>query len=159
MIHDIDIVLSLVADDIKSMRASGTTVVTGDIDIAHARLEFSGGCVAELAASRVSQETVRAMSVHQRDSYISIDYLNHSLLIGEVDAAGVTDEHREVSFETHKIGGTDILKDEIRSFVAAVADGSRPEVTGEDGKRALEIAIEISRRIHSTSKSRLTQEG
>jgi predicted dehydrogenase len=148
MIHDIDIVLSIVESDIAGTRSSGTTVVTGDIDIAHARLQFENGCIAELTASRVSREQVRTMSVHQPNSYISIDYLNHSLLVGRIDPDGRTDEHREVSFETHSLVGTDVLMDEITSFVEAVARGSRPEVTGEDGKRALEVAVEISRRIN-----------
>jgi predicted dehydrogenase len=158
MIHDIDIVLSIVDSDVKGMRSSGTSVVTGDIDIAHARLEFENGCVADLTASRVSQEPARTMNVHQAGSYISVDYLNHSLLVGTVDADGHTDEHREVSFETHSVVGTDVLMDEINSFVAAVSGGGRPAVTGEDGKRALEVAVEISRRInhHRADQSAVT---
>ena len=148
MIHDIDIVLSIVEGEIIGTRSSGTTVVTGDIDIAHARLEFENGCIADLSASRVSQGQVRTMSVHQPNSYISVDYLNHSLLIGNTGSEGRTNEHREVSFETHSLVGTDVLMDEIKSFVGAVTRGSRPRVTGEDGKRALEVAVEISRRIN-----------
>lgn len=148
MIHDIDIVLSLVRSELISISSSGQSVVTGDIDMANARLEFADGCVAELAASRASQDQVRAMTIRQPDSYISVDYMNHMLLIGEIDAQGHADEHKEVSFETHKLSGTDVLMDEIRSFVGAVSEGLRPEVTGEDGKRALEVAVEISRRIN-----------
>jgi len=148
MIHDIDIVLSLVDSELISISSSGQTVVTGDIDMANARLEFADGCVAELAASRASQDQVRAMTIRQPDSYISVDYMNHMLLIGDIDEQGHADEHKEVSFETHKLTGTDVLMDEIRSFVGAVSGGLRPEVTGEDGKRALEVAVEISRRIN-----------
>jgi predicted dehydrogenase len=148
MIHDIDIVLSLVDSELISISSSGQTVVTGDIDMANARLEFADGCVAELAASRASQDQVRAMTIRQPDSYISVDYMNHMLLIGDIDEQGHSDEHKEVSFETHKLTGTDVLMDEIRSFVGAVSGGLRPEVTGEDGKRALEVAVEISRRIN-----------
>jgi len=148
MIHDIDIVLSLVRSDIVAISSSGQSVVTGDIDIAHARIEFADGCVAELAASRASRDQVRAMTIRQVDSYISVDYMHHQLLIGEIDYAGHADEHKEVSFETHNLSGTDVLMDEIRSFVGAVAEGSRPEVTGEDGKRALEVAVEVSRCIN-----------
>ncbi len=148
MIHDIDIVLSLVGSELISISSSGQSVVTGDIDMANARLEFDDGCIAELAASRASQDQVRAMTIRQPDSYISVDYMNHMLLIGEIDEQGHADEHKEVSFETHKLSGTDVLMDEIRSFVGAVSEGLRPEVTGEDGKRALEVAVEISRRIN-----------
>jgi len=148
MIHDIDIVLGLVDSALVDISSSGRSVVTGDIDIAHARLGFANGCVAELAASRVSNDQVRAMTIRQADSYISVDYMHHTLLIGEMNEQGRTDEHKEVSFETHTLSGTDVLMDEIRSFVDAVAHGLPPEVTGEDGKRALEIAIEISRHIN-----------
>lgn len=153
MIHDIDIVLSLVDSELLTISSSGQSVVTGDIDMANARLEFADGCVAELAASRASQDQVRAMTIRQADSYISVDYMNHMLLIGEIDDEGHADEHKEVSFETQKLSGTDILMDEIRSFVGAVNEGLRPEVTGEDGKRALEVAVEISRRINEKNNS------
>ncbi len=83
MIHDIDIVLSLVGSDLLTISSSGQSVVTGDIDMANARLEFADGCVAELAASRASQDQVRTMTIRQPDSYISVDYMNHMLLIGE----------------------------------------------------------------------------
>ena len=79
--------------------------------------------------------------------------MNHMLLIGEIDDEGHADEHKEVSFETQKLSGTDVLMDEIRSFVGAVNEGSRPEVTGEDGKRALEVAVEISLRINEKNNS------
>jgi len=148
MIHDIDIVLSLVAADLVAVSSSGRSVVTGDIDIAHARLEFANGCIAELAASRADSDQVRAMTIREANSYISVDYMHHTLLVGETDADGNIDEHKEISFETHKLTGTDVLMAEIRSFVDAVADGLRPQVTGEDGKRALEVAVEISRHIN-----------
>jgi predicted dehydrogenase len=148
MIHDIDIVLSLVHAKLIGISSSGRSVVTGDIDIAHARLEFADGCIAELAASRASNDQVRAMTIRQPRSYLSVDYMHHTLLIGEIDERGHADEHKEVSFETHTLSGTDVLMDEIRSFTDAVANGLPPEVTGEDGKRALEVAVEISRHIN-----------
>lgn len=151
MIHDIDIVLSLVDAQLTSIRASGSSIVTGDIDMANATLEFANGCKAELSANRASTEQVRAMTIRQAESYIAVDYMHHTLLIGEIDAQGHADEHKEVSFETHKLSGTDVLMDEIRSFVEAVSGGQRPQVTGEDGKRALEVAVEISRRIKAAN--------
>lgn len=147
MIHDIDIVLSIVGSPLRALHSSGTAVVTDDIDIAHARLEFANGCIAELAASRVSQAPAREMKVYQAGGYLAIDYANHELRIGSVSEGGEQDEQREVTFETAAVGGTDVLKAEIASFVAAVRHGASPEVSGEDGKRALEIAIEISHRI------------
>ncbi len=148
MIHDIDIVLSLLDDSpLVDIAASGTTVVTGDTDIAHARLTFANGCVAELSASRVSKEQVRTMNVHQAESYVSIDYSNHAVLVGTVDRGGRKDESREVTFETRALTRTDVLMDEIRSFVQAVIHGGEPTVSGEDGRRALACAVEISQRI------------
>lgn len=152
MIHDIDIVLNLVDSELVKIDSSGDSVVTGDIDIAHARLEFADGCVAKLAASRVSQDQVRAMTIRQPHSYISVDYMNHVLLVGEIDERGHADEHKEISFETHQLSGKDVLMAEIRSFVEAVQQGSRPQVTGEDGKRALEVAVEISRGINERNR-------
>ncbi|MFT4562773.1 MAG: putative dehydrogenase [Gammaproteobacteria bacterium] len=153
MIHDIDIVLSLVDSELVNISSSGRAVVTKDIDIAHARLEFADGCIAQLAASRVSQDQVRAMTIRQEHSYISVDYIHHTLLVGEIDEQGHADEHKEISFETHKLTGNDVLMDEIKSFVAAVRGGLLPEVTGEDGKRALEVAVEISRNINERNES------
>ena len=147
MIHDIDIVLSIVGSPLRAIHSSGTAVVTDDIDIAHARLEFASGCIAELSASRVSQEPARVMKVYQRGGYLAIDYANHELRIGTVTDGCEPQEHREVTFETATVGSTDVLKAEIGSFVDAVRHGGLPEVSGEDGKRALEVAIEISHRI------------
>ena len=148
MIHDIDIVLSIVDSPIKAVHSSGTAMVTNDIDIAHARLEFDNGCVAELAASRVSQEPARAMKVYQAGSYLTIDYMNHEIQVGTVIDGREEQARREVTFETETVAGTDVLMAEISSFVGAVRSGSTPEVTGEDGKRALEVAIEVSHRIN-----------
>ncbi len=147
MIHDIDIVLSLIREEIIALRASGTSVVSGDIDIAHARLEFAGGCVAELNASRVSRDPVRCMYVRQPGSYISIDYSNHQLLHGSLEAD--RDGVGEVAFDMQTHIHTDVLMDEIRSFVDVVRAGDSPAVSGEDGRRALEVAIEVSQRINA----------
>ena len=147
MIHDIDIVLSIVGSPLRAIHCSGTAVVTDDIDIAHARLEFASGCIAELSASRVSQAPARLMKVYQRGGYLAIDYANHELRIGTVTDGREPQEQREVTFETATVGSTDVLKAEISSFVDAVRHGGLPEVSGEDGKRALEVAIDISHRI------------
>ena len=148
MIHDIDIVLSIVESPISAVHSSGMTVVTKDIDIAHARIEFDDGCVAELAASRVSQEPARAMKVYQAGSYLTIDYMNHEIQVGTVIDGHEEPARREVTFETETVAGIDVLMAEISSFVGAVQSGSTPEVTGEDGKRALEVAIDVSHRIN-----------
>lgn len=159
MIHDIDIVLSLVDGELADIRCSGTTVVTGDLDIAHARLRFQNGCVAELSASRVHKEPVRSMNVYQRESYISVDYSNHALLVGKLDDSGHKREARDVTFETQSLVRTDVLMDEISSFVAAIAGGTQPTVSGEDGKKALALAVEISQRINHSRGARAASSG
>jgi len=150
MIHDIDIILSLMPGEIDSIQASGRSVVSGDIDIAHAKIVFSNGCLVELSASRANQDQVRAMTIQQENSYVSVDYLNHEMVVGSIAADGKTSERKEDAFVTKTAVGKDILMTEIQSFVAAVENGHSPAVTGEDGKRALEVAIEISRAIYAS---------
>ena len=149
MIHDIDIVLSLVESEITAISASGSSVVTGDIDIAHAKLTFADGCIAELSASRANQDQVRSMTIKEAESFVSVDYLNHEMVVGKVDADGNVAERTEDAFVTKTAVGKDILMSEIKSFVAAVEHGHEPTVTGEDGKRALQVAIEVSHAIYS----------
>ncbi len=148
MIHDIDIVLSLVPGAIRAIHSSGTAVATRSIDIAHARIEFTNGCIAELSASRVSQEPARNMKVYQNGGYLAVDYTSHELRVGTVRDGLELPAGRELIFETETLGRRDVLMDEIASFVDVVRRGAQPQVTGEDGKRALEVAIEISHRIN-----------
>ncbi len=150
MIHDIDIVLSIADSPVSAIHSTGTAVVTSDIDIAHARIEFANGLVAELAASRVSQEPTRQMKVVEAERVIAIDYTNHELRFGTLENGHEQLDQAEVTFEseTQTVTGTDVLMDEIASFVDAVRHGVAPAVTGEDGKRALALAIEISHRIN-----------
>ncbi len=148
MIHDIDIVLSLVDSEVTGIEASGAIVVSGDIDLAQATLRFANGCIAELSASRVNLEPVRAMIVEQPQSYITVDFANHALLIGPVEAGGRRGVPRDASVETLSLTRSDALMDEIRSFLGAVGEGRSPAVSGEDGKRALAVAVAISQEIH-----------
>jgi predicted dehydrogenase len=119
-------------------------VISGDIDVAHASLYFADGCVAELTASRVNREPARSMEIFQPGACISVDYLNHTLLVSE---AGGTSTAPTMSFAEESLVRTDVLMDEIRAFVAAVVRGEAPPVSGEDGKRALEVAVAISQEI------------
>ncbi len=143
MIHDIDIILKLVDSDIVAIRPTGFPVLTDEADIAHARLEFANGCVANVTASRVSQSAMRKIRVFQRDGYLSIDYnercLVHWRRVQNADGAPrlVLDERR--------FGEADLLLEEVRAFVRTVREGGAPAVSGEDGKRALEVALAITR--------------
>ena len=158
MIHDIDIVLSLLREPVVAIEATGRAVATDSLDIADATLTFAGGCVATLSASRVHLEMVREMNVFQRNSWLSIDFANHALLSGTLDARGQRDAGQPL--DAQPLVRSDALMDEISAFVESVRRGSGPAVTGEDGKRALEIAVAISQRIqHSGRDSRAARQG
>ena len=141
MIHDLDVVLSLVHSEVESIEAVGVPVLTGRVDIANARLRFANGCIANLTASRISRDRVRKIRFFQPAAYVSIDY-----------GAQKVEMYRLVKGEGPKpsIEGGDIpvtneepLKRELADFVDAVANKRAPHVDGAQGRRALEIATRI----------------
>jgi len=153
MIHDIDIILSIVRSDIVDVKAIGVPVLTNSIDMANARLEFSNGCVANLTASRVSRERVRKIRIFQADTYITLDYAQQSMgiyrRIIENNAAKIIGQDTKLEKE-------ESLSAELTAFINAVRSRSTPVVSGEDGREALRIAIMIredaeSRAYHETN--------
>ncbi len=140
MIHDIDLALSLARSRLTDVSACGFRVLTGDIDIANARLEFANGCVASLSASRVSQSPVRKLRVFQPDLYVSAD-LQAGKLRYVRQAGGAIQE----SEESH--AGGDALAAQAKAFVAAARDGAPVTVPGESGRLALQVALDIGRRV------------
>jgi len=148
MIHDIDILLSLVRHPIITINSVGLPVLSGEVDIANARLQFANGCVANVTASRASRETMRKIRIFQKDAYIAIDYQNRSIAIYKRQpGANLIPGLPDVVVEECRFAQSDALRDEIAAFVAAVANGTPPVVSGEDGKRALEVAMQISSRL------------
>ncbi len=145
MIHDIDILLSMVPHPMKAINSVGVPVLSEEVDIANARLQFENGCVANVTASRASRETMRKMRIFQQDAYISIDFQSREIAIYK-KKKGLTliPGLPNVGVEKRSFDQGDPLKDEIDAFIAAVRDGTPPVVTGADGKRALEIATRIS---------------
>jgi len=142
MIHDIDISLMLVREEPESVRAVGVPVVSSKVDIANARLEFPGGCVANLTASRISDKSLRKIRIFQRDAYLSVDYAQRQVnVIRQVprDPAGLPG----VQAEALSIPQTDALEEEIKAFVKAVNENGLPAVSGQDGRRALAVALRI----------------
>jgi predicted dehydrogenase len=145
MIHDIDIILNLVKSELKDIDASGAKVLSSTIDIANARLRFANGCIANVTASRISLKAERKMRIFQSDCYISVDFQNrilsrHAKGDGE-SAPGVPNiESRETVYQND-----DALKSEIVAFLSAVENRTPPLVSGEDGRRALQTATEITR--------------
>lgn len=162
MIHDIDIILSLVHSPVEKIEANGVAVVSENIDIANARLQFANGCVANVTASRISQKKMRKMRMFQRDAYISIDFSegsaevfrliggddatsSNTMMLGQIDSGKVK---RNIVYEQPEIKDVNALKYELEMFIDAVQHEKQPLVTGEEGLRALQIAHQIMKRIH-----------
>ena len=138
MIHDIDLALALAKSEVANVSACGFRVLTRDIDIANARIEFANGCVANLSASRVSQAPLRKLRVFQSDLYVSAD-LQAGKLRYVRQAGGLIEEHEE----TH--AGGDALAVQAEAFVGAILHGRAVQVGGESGRRGLQLALEVGR--------------
>jgi predicted dehydrogenase len=148
MIHDLDVLLSLVDSPVTDLKAVGIPVITDKVDIAHARLEFATGAVANLTASRVSTERVRKMRFFQAQEYISIDFTRQDLLRVRVDqGAGKADSPvanlPNMNFEKVPTVPEEPLRAELRAFVHAVRTRRPPRVDGAAGRRALELADRV----------------
>jgi predicted dehydrogenase len=145
MIHDVDIVLSIVKSEVEAIEAVGVPVLTGRVDIANARLKFANGCIANLTASRISRDRVRKIRFFQPKAYVSIDYAAQKLEVWRlVQGTGPTPaiEGGEVPVQNEEP-----LKRELADFVEAIATKRAPMVTGADGRRALALATQIATRI------------
>ena len=145
MIHDIDIVQSIVGRPIESIDAVGTPVFSGAVDIANARLRFEGGCVANVTASRVSLKMERKLRVFRDDAYLSIDLQQRILTVIRKQATPPAPGGLPVAIDERSFEQGDALRAEIRSFLDCIVTGRAPVVGGEDGLRALETAIRITR--------------
>jgi predicted dehydrogenase len=147
MIHDIDIILDLIDSPIRDIRASGISVLSDEIDIANARLEFEDGCVANVTASRISRKRERRLRIFQKDAYISADFQDRILAINR--KGDETDEHGfpGITHQERQYDNTDALNLEVLDFIRAIRSGEPPKVTGEDGKRALQTATRITQLI------------
>ena len=153
MIHDLDIILHNVAAEIREVHAVGMSVITGKTDIANARIVFEDRTVANLTANKISNKTLRKIRVFQPDAYLSVNCLKREIsIIGLGIEVDDLNDFPSLTPEKIKFPGRDPLADEISSFVDAVVNRSDPVVSGEDGRRALEVALGIIRQIESGSK-------
>ncbi len=147
MIHDIDIILNFVKSDIKSIHAAGISVISKNVDIANARLEFTSGCVANVTASRISMKNERKIRLFQQDAYISLDFASHDItVIRRKDASGQPAGDALIpgmDIKTLAFAKGDALDDEIKAFVNSVRERTASEVTGKMGRDALQIALSI----------------
>jgi predicted dehydrogenase len=148
MIHDIDIIESIVHSDIESIDAVGSPVFSDEIDIANARLRFVNGCVANTTASRVSLKTERKLRVFNADAYVSID-LQQRILTVVRKRVGAAGDALPVQIEEQSFDQGDALRAEIESFLNCIREGSQPVVTGEDGLRALQTAVRITAQVEA----------
>ena len=141
MIHDLDLILSLVRSEVAAIDAVGVPVVTPHEDIANARIRFQSGCVANVTVSRVTPERQRRIRFFQNDAYLALDYLTPRL---EVYRKTETPDGKvKITVETPPIGQEEPLRAELRSFAEAVRTRKRPIVSGQDGRQALAFAEKI----------------
>ncbi|HXN05723.1 MAG TPA: Gfo/Idh/MocA family oxidoreductase [Nitrospiria bacterium] len=142
MIHDIDIILSLTSSPISEIRAVGIPVLSNEIDIVNARLEFKSGCIANMTASRVSLEKMRKVRIFQHDAYISLDYQNQSVTIAKKI---IENGQSRVVVENPAVEKEEPLKLELADFISNVRTRKPPSISGQEGKEALRVAEEIAR--------------
>jgi predicted dehydrogenase len=152
MIHDIDIILNFVRSEIVGIHAAGVPVISGQVDIANARLEFKSGCIANVTASRISTKNERKIRLFQKDTYISVDFANQGITVIQRNAnveGGLIPgmEIKQLSFAK-----SDALEDELKSFIRTVRTRENPEVTGQMGRDALKIALSIMKQIRDTNR-------
>ena len=140
MIHDLDILLALVGAPVTDLKAVGIRVLTDKVDIAHARLEFATGAVANLTASRISTERVRKMRFFQEREYISLDYTRQDALRIRVRGGGA---EPQMEFEKLPTQAEEPLRAELRAFLECVRTRNAPRVDGDAGRRALELADRV----------------
>jgi predicted dehydrogenase len=167
MIHDIDIILSVVKSNIRKISASGVAVVSDTPDIANARIEFDNGCVANLTASRISLKNMRKSRFFQRDAYISVDFLTKevevlrikdadgtkSLPMGFLIDLGPGKGTKQIFFDKPEIKPLNAIRRELESFYSAIINNTVPEVTINDGYSALEVAYRIIEKISSSASN------
>ena len=167
MIHDIDIILSLIKSDVEQIDANGVAVVSDHIDIANARIQFENGAVANVTASRISQKKMRKMRIFQKDHYISLDFVTGvsevfrlqsieepaqvgAISFGEI---GIGDKKKRLIYEQPEHKEINALNYELQLFVNSVIEDKIIVVSGEDGLRALKVADIIINKIEQSIKS------
>jgi predicted dehydrogenase len=147
MIHDLEIILHLVRSPVQTIDAVGVPVMGRGEDIANARLRFENGCVANITSSRISPEQMRKIRVFQENAYLSLDYQNQSGEMHRRTAEGITREEVEIERE-------EPLKRQLASFIECAQTGRAPKVSGFQAAAALELAVEITKRIAANEQGR-----
>ncbi|HLF20780.1 MAG TPA: Gfo/Idh/MocA family oxidoreductase [Bacteroidota bacterium] len=163
MIHDIDLILSLVRSPVERIDANGVAVVSDSVDIANARLQFQSGCVANVTASRISQNKMRKMRMFQQDAYISLDFAQGlaevfrlldeddpkakpTMMLGKIEQGK---RKRLIVYEQPEVKEVNSLRYELELFIRSIQKDEEPPVTAEEGLQALQVAEEIMKKIDS----------
>ncbi len=137
MIHDIDIILSLVNSEITDLRATGAHVLTENIDIAHAWIEFENGCIAEAVSSRIANDKARKLKVFQENTFIDLDYQTQEIIC-------YTKQDGNVRKEIKRPEEKEPLKEQLISFIDCIRNNKQPIVSGQEGREALKVVLEVS---------------
>lgn len=166
MIHDIDIILHLVKSKVTRVDANGVGIISDNIDIANARIQFENGCVANVTASRISQRPMRKMRIFQRDAYLSVDFSEGScdvfrlsdnedqngklaMMLGQIDAGN---KSKNIIYEQPEVKEVNALEYELSLFLKSIKEDAETAVTANDGLQALEVAQEIIKTIEENNK-------
>lgn len=143
MIHDLDIILHMVQSEVREVHGVGMSVITKKTDIANVRIIFQNGTVANLTASRVSNQPLRKIRIFQPDAYISVNCYEKEVTVTRLDDSSTTEPFPRIVSRKMKYPDADPLFDQLSAFIHAVRTGTEPVVTGEDGRAALSIALVI----------------
>lgn len=155
MIHDIDIILSVVKSEVREIKASGVSVISKSPDIANARILFANGCVANLTASRISMKNMRKSRFFQKDAYISVDFLDRKAEVVRMKDApqnpgpfdmvlqNAEGEQKQIYFENPEIQSNNAILDELEALAKAITTGKETAVPLYDGARALKVALDV----------------
>ena len=163
MIHDLDVILSIVKSRVKKVSASGVSVISDSHDITNARLEFENGCVANLTASRISMKNMRKSRIFQKDAYISVDFLAKELevvrmhdIVGEPDPFDIVLEvgkgnlKKKILIDKPELQEVNAIEEELKSFHDAILNNETPKVSIENGFEAMEVAHEILKKLEKS---------
>jgi predicted dehydrogenase len=145
MIHDIDIILSLVDSEIIDIRATGANVLTDSIDVAHAWIEFENGCVAEAVTSRIADNVSRRLNVFQHNTLLSLDYQTQEVTCQRK-------KNGDISIDVMRPERKEPLREQLISFIKCVERRKRPLVSGHEGRKALRVALKISELVNHENK-------
>jgi predicted dehydrogenase len=152
MIHDLDVILSLLRAEVVSVSAVGIPVLSSRVDIANARMEFADGCVANITASRISQEKVRKLRFFQPHDYVSLDYTKQEVEVFSLVSPSSSAGPPKISRRLLPVEPYEPLKAQVESFLRCVRENTKPLVDGHQGRRTLALALQVAQKIQEHAR-------